>query len=727
MTLDQQSQVQANANAAATQNTAPTGGRDRFGNPIGISGDPLKANRGSANNGVQAGSIINTTPTFTTPQTASPDKMVAPPIVSTPEAAQNDLAEKKTFLDTTKTNIAGQADKNATTAQTQKDYYDKNPYFKRPEEDVAGYNARIAQMQKSGAIPTTPQEEKLPDGTFKVTDSTGNTTYHDANGNPIAPPNPQVAAANTAIANENTSYQSETEKIQGDIQSATTEFQNTVNQIKNGTIPLNPIQQSQLDASNALFSSTIGDMKQSLDSYTQAMQGNAARTGGLTGSVGSILSSLTYAAKTGRDAMLKADATQTKAIADMESGFMKDDYALISDSYNAYIKAEDGKQAAIDKLHGDLISSQKDLRDFQYKTTQDNLTQILENKKFSLSEKQDAIDNTLKQSQLDETTRHNLATEAQAKMALQLQYQAQNAGLEGTHPVVNMTANNTPDKTQQASYLASLPGGATGDLATLVKQVADYKINPSSIPTRNYRGVGGLTQSQVLTLVSQYDPSFSQQSYASRQSLLTNFTSGKYSQNINSLNTAVGHISDIIGNFSGLGNAGFTPYNSAKNAIANIFGSGEIGRAGLNIQAATSELASVFKGSGATDQEIAALGTLNTASSPAQVKAYVETATQLLASRLQALQDTYTSGMGKAPTNSFLSSTSQQALLKLQQSGVDVKIPQLADSPVVLLQTFHDSSDANKNLLDGIMANHPELKNNPSAAIDFLAQQGINL
>lgn len=340
----------------------------------------------------------------------------------------------------------------------------------------------------------------------------------------------------------------------------------------------------------------------------------------------------------------------------------------------------------------------------------------------------DSIDEANKKIQSSSTysmAQKNAAADLAYKQAqtAQLISQVQGNSSVGSKNTVEMTGDNTPNQSQQAQFLSALPT----DLATLVKGIANYQINPSSVPTRNYKGVGGLTQSQVLTLVSQYDPSFSQQNYNSRQSLMTNFASGKYSQNINSLNTAVGHISDILGNFSGLDNAGFTPYNAAKNAVENLFGSGNIGRAALNINAATSEIASTFKGAGATDEEIKALGILDANSSPDQVNAYIETATQLLASRLGALQDTYTSGMGKAPTNSFLSPTSQQALLKLQQQGLDIKVPQLADSPLVKIQTFHDASTDNAKLLDGIMANHPELQNDPQKAIDFLNQQGINL
>jgi len=291
-------------------------------------------------------------------------------------------------------------------------------------------------------------------------------------------------------------------------------------------------------------------------------------------------------------------------------------------------------------------------------------------------------------------------------------------------PSVSMTTNNTPNMAQQQQFLSSIQDP---NLQTLIKGLANYTINPASVPTRNYRGVGGITQAQAIELAQQYDPTYDSKQYASRQAVMKEFTSGKYSQNINSLNTAVGHISDILSNFSGLNNTGFTPYNQAKNAVAKLFGSGAIGKASLNINAATGELASVFKSAGATDSEIKNLGTIDANSSPDQVNSYIETATQLLASRLQALQDTYTQGMGKAPDNSFLSLTAQQQLLNLQQQGLNIQVPELANSPLVKLQTFHDADPNNASLIDQLVKADPSLANDPQKMIDTLAQNGITL
>lgn len=249
-----------------------------------------------------------------------------------------------------------------------------------------------------------------------------------------------------------------------------------------------------------------------------------------------------------------------------------------------------------------------------------------------------------------------------------------NAGLSvggGTLPTVSMTAAGVPDTTAQSTFLKNLPP----DVATLVKGITNYTINPNAIPTRQYKGASGMTQASMLALASQYDPTYDENQYAARQALQTNFSSGQYSQNINSLNTAVGHLSDIPGNFSKLGNVGMTSINTIKNSLMKSFGSGSVTGASTNIQAAVGELASVFKSGGATDSEIANLGTIDSNSSPAQMKAFVQTGINLLSSRLQALQQTYQSGMGKPPAQDFLSPQNAQVLSGLKNQGYQVDVP----------------------------------------------------
>lgn len=287
-------------------------------------------------------------------------------------------------------------------------------------------------------------------------------------------------------------------------------------------------------------------------------------------------------------------------------------------------------------------------------------------------------------------------------------------GISGNLPTVSMTADGTPDPTAQGQFLSALPP----DVATLVKGIADYQINLNTSPQKQYKGAAGLTEAQMASLVSQYDPTWSQSQFASRQALQTNFMSGKYSQNINSLNTAIGHLADIPGNSSALGNTGFTPYNAVKNTVLKTFGSGAVTSASTNISAAVSEMANVFKGSAATDKEIANLGTITPNSSPAQIKSYVQTGINLLASRLSSLTDTYQTGMGKPPASSFLSPSNMATLSSLKDQGFEVDIPGVHFTDPV---AYANASADNASELAAVRQEFPDL-----SPADALAQAQYN-
>jgi hypothetical protein len=308
-----------------------------------------------------------------------------------------------------------------------------------------------------------------------------------------------------------------------------------------------------------------------------------------------------------------------------------------------------------------------------------------------------ALDNQAKQANINQSNAATNASNASAANSYNNIKIANGMGINsnGVMPTVSMNGDGTVNKGQQNQFISALPQ----NVQAMIKGISNYSINPSSFSTSKKQSQGGLTQGDLVSLATQYDPSYDSKQYATRQALIKNFTSGKYSTNINALNTTIGHLADLQSNFAKLSNTGLTPYNALKNEVAKAFGSGGITSASTNISASVGELAGTFKSAGATDQEIKNLGTVNTNSSPAQIKSFIETASQLLASRLDALEQTYSSGMGKATDAGFLSPTSQQNLLNLQKSGYDIKVPELAKNPTVMLKTFNDSSPQNANLL----------------------------
>jgi hypothetical protein len=87
--------------------------------------------------------------------------------------------------------------------------------------------------------------------------------------------------------------------------------------------------------------------------------------------------------------------------------------------------------------------------------------------------------------------------------------------------------------------------------------------------------------------------------------------------------------------------------------------------------AVSGELATVFKSTSGTDQEIKEWRqNMDTAGSPEQIQAFVDQGIELLGGRLRALQMQYQTGLGKAKDFRFLSEPSLKILRNL---GVDIE------------------------------------------------------
>jgi hypothetical protein len=202
-----------------------------------------------------------------------------------------------------------------------------------------------------------------------------------------------------------------------------------------------------------------------------------------------------------------------------------------------------------------------------------------------------------------------------------------------------------------------LPGGAVGDAtgedalkgidpaeARVVKKIANYEV---PLPRGGFAAKDPTWQAR-LKLAAAYDPTFDVTQYDARAALRKDFTSGKGAANIRSLNTVISHIGKLNDSMSALDNSSFPAYNTVANWMSTQTGDPRQNNFGMAAQAVENELSTLFKGTGATDQEIKAWrDKLSAAGSPEQFQGVVSSALDLISGRAQALQDQWTKGMGK--------------------------------------------------------------------------------
>jgi hypothetical protein len=246
-------------------------------------------------------------------------------------------------------------------------------------------------------------------------------------------------------------------------------------------------------------------------------------------------------------------------------------------------------------------------------------------------------------------------------------------------PGVTMTSSGTPNKTEQAAFLA----GFTPLVQTKIKGLAEYDLNPASFSTSAKQSQGGLTQGDLVALAKQYDPSYDESQYANRQAYKKGLLSTGPSTvggAINSANKAINHLSAFVGDVGAAGNTASTSMNWALNNTVGQLIPGlrqDLGSAKTEGLGVADELAKFFKGSGSTDVQSIEdwKNRLSVNAAPSDVKGLVQGALTLLSGQLETLSEQYTRTMGKAPENNFIGPSAMKNLSNLKNQGYVVNVP----------------------------------------------------
>lgn len=209
-------------------------------------------------------------------------------------------------------------------------------------------------------------------------------------------------------------------------------------------------------------------------------------------------------------------------------------------------------------------------------------------------------------------------------------------------------------------------GGGAGGVEQIAKKVASYDISiPSGFALRS-----PMWQA-VLKRAVEINPEFDQKTYSERLKTKQDFATGRNARNIISANTAVDHLGTLKEAAVSLQNAGPQLWNLIKNTSLSAVGDDRVTAFNNAAVAVENELASLFKGTGATDQEIKQWRkNLSSSQSPEQIQKSIETAVKLLQGRVGAMEDLFKKKMGAEPAQPFLSDAAQATI---DQLGVGKK------------------------------------------------------
>lgn len=247
-----------------------------------------------------------------------------------------------------------------------------------------------------------------------------------------------------------------------------------------------------------------------------------------------------------------------------------------------------------------------------------------------------------------------------------------------------------------------------GEISPVAQAMADYKTAPPS-PRSVASGAGKALMEQVLRANPAYDAT----QFPTRQKMRIAFTSGPQSQTINSLNTAISHLDQFTNVVQALDNGNFQPGNAAYNWLKATFGnSAPTNFAGIR-DIMSGELASAFKKSGATNEEIASVkSAIASKNSTGQLMDYVKTiALPALGSKVINFDQQYRQVMGEKDPFKILLPESEAIL---QKHGIDPAHPQmgggggLRDKAKAVLSSAGKASDAAS--IDTFLKNNPGFK-----------------
>lgn len=239
-----------------------------------------------------------------------------------------------------------------------------------------------------------------------------------------------------------------------------------------------------------------------------------------------------------------------------------------------------------------------------------------------------------------------------------------------------MTFEKTPDPINNGVPLTSIDDIQDSNMKSLVKGVIDYKIDPSKSTS-----LRGDQRQKLVEMASTLDPTYDQTQFPARMQFRKNLTSGVLSKGIISANTIIGHLDSLNKSFDELNKARFNNdyplLNSIENTVLSASGKSAATNAKLNADAVANEMETLFRGTGGSGsltgvQEFKKNFSL--ASSPEQQRGIINKAIDLVASRINAVDDLHNNVMGKPRDFSVLNDKSKKIIAKL---GID---PNMIDS-----------------------------------------------
>lgn len=230
----------------------------------------------------------------------------------------------------------------------------------------------------------------------------------------------------------------------------------------------------------------------------------------------------------------------------------------------------------------------------------------------------------------------------------------QNTWLNGKTPDQRAAYNKVPD-TEKADIRQLVTGGAL--LTDIVKS----------------RGVKTKAQiDQIVSAATAIDPKWTVQGNIQKNTYYKKFIdpNSKTQTQVNAINTGLGHLAEFKTAADALGNTIYLPYNKLVNFLNKNTGDPRVANLNTVIEALSGELATIYKnGTAPAQTEIDQWrNNLLSSFSKEQSKGVSNTASNLISSKVTALNYNYKTAMGDYPPTQIIN---PDTITQLSNAGVD--------------------------------------------------------
>jgi hypothetical protein len=219
------------------------------------------------------------------------------------------------------------------------------------------------------------------------------------------------------------------------------------------------------------------------------------------------------------------------------------------------------------------------------------------------------------------------------------------------------------------------------DKQPLIKGLADYSINPSTVSTRTG------DRARIIAAVKQYDPSYDENEYGQRSVTMKRFASGPQGDTLRSMNVGIDHLATLQDYADALKNGNVQVINRLGNAIKEQFGIADPSNFNAVKAIVGSEVSKAIVGSrGALADREELKKDLTAASSPAQLSGIIQAYKKLMSGQVRGLQQQYESSGLKDFNKKLLPATMKE--LGLSPDGTATASSGAASSGPVDWQTY---------------------------------------